>query len=57
MATGAVKVDVQLVEHALAIVVAYRVLHGTGAIVDAVNEQMFMEQRDSPGDGRFIDCP
>lgn len=57
MAAGTVKVNVQLVEHALAIVVAYRVLHGAGAIVDTVNEQVLMEQRDRTGDGRFIDCP
>lgn len=57
VATGAVKVNVQFVERALAIVVAHRVLHGAGAIVDAVNEQVCMEQRDGSGDGRFIDCP
>lgn len=57
MATGAVKMDVQFVEHALAIVVAHRVLHGAGAIVYAVNEQVCMEQRDGSGDSRFIDCP
>jgi len=51
MATGTVKVNVQLVDHTLAIVVAHRLLHGAGAIVDAVNEQVLMEQRDGPGDG------
>ena len=56
MATGAVKMDVQFVERALAIVIAHRVFHGTGAIVDAVNEQVLVEQRDGSRDGRFIDC-
>ena len=47
---------VQFVERALAIVVAHRVLHGTGAVVDAVNEQVLVEQRYGPRDGRFVDC-
>ena len=45
MTTGTGKVNMQLIKTALTIIVAYRIFHRAGTIVDTVNKQMLMKQR------------